>query len=660
MRVASPASLMPGAPLLLALTLSLPLAVFPQSQSPAAEKSRPSPAIEPAFTIELLETRERFESDGTESREVHTVVRVHSEAGAARFSRLAFGYNRTSEHLEIPTLRVEHALGGSMEILPSAVGDRPVAAVADAPAYQEVREKFVRLAGLSPGDRLEYRVLTKFTHPSFAPDFFFSHSFSHEDSMKQEILEIDLPAARMVQMRISPATPAASVEKSGTGPAERSVYRWQISSPRARSPETHQDETGSARPDVVLSTFSSWEEFSRRVAQSLTPPAAPAPEITAKVMALTSGATPLESKLEALYDFVAQRIRTVDLPIGATGFHGRSLSEILASGYATPEDKYVLFAALASTLNIGTYAALISREESAAESLPVPSVFKHLVVAAFTARHKYWLEPDLEVAPFGMVSSDLRGAPALPILALHVRTVDVVLWETVPLEPPFPPSQEVEVHAKLDLSGNLAARVRYRMRGDNELLLRLAFHHARRAQWKKLAQIMAFSDGFRGQVSDVVVSDPLATHAPFTVEYAIAQPGLVNWTKLPVRLPIPLPVPDLPESSAKAGAGAIDLGTPLDIVLRLRWRFPAGFVARVPAPISVRREYAEFASSYNSLGTLITASRRLRFLRREVAPGDAADYAAFVCAVQNDQGQELTLERAPAPHSPASSASKPR
>src|SRR2546429_3148278 len=39
--------------------------------------------------------------------------------------------------------------------------------------------------------------------------------------------------------------------------------------------------------------------------------------------------------------------------------------------------------------------------------------------------------------------------------------------------------------------------VHYSMRGDNELVLRLAFHHSPRDKWKELAQLLSLTDGFR-------------------------------------------------------------------------------------------------------------------------------------------------------------------
>jgi hypothetical protein len=66
----------------------------------------------------------------------------------------------------------------------------------------------------------------------------------------------------------------------------------------------------------------------------------------------------------------------------------------------------------------------------------------------------------------------------------------------------------------------------------------------------------------------------------------------------------------------------------------------------VPTGTSVQRDYATFVSQYAAKELMITASRHIHFLLREV-PGDrAADYNAFLRAVRNDEAQDFTLDHA--------------
>src|SRR5258708_8123264 len=233
-------------------------------------------------------------------------------------------------------------------------------------------------------------------------------------------------------------------------------------------------------------------------------------------------------------------------------------------------------------------------------------------------------------------------------------------WQPFTKNLPFAASQKVEVDAAPAADGNRTAKVHCSMRGDNELLLRVAFHQSPKEKWKDLAQFLSMSDGFRGQVTNVTASDPYATREPFTLNYEISQPKFVDWSKKPVHIPAVLPLVGLPDPPAKTTRGAaaspIDLGTPLDVEARFTMHLPSGTIAAAPTGTSVQPDYASFSSTYSTQAATIFASRHLHFLLREVPAARAADYNAFIRAVQNDATHEFTLERAktspPKPNSP--------
>jgi Domain of Unknown Function with PDB structure (DUF3857) len=624
------------------------------SEKSAGKPSTPPEKVENPAQIELLETRYRFETDGSSRKEVHTRVHINSELGVRQFARLNFDFNRAFQSIEIPLVHITHASGGTADILPSAITDNPNPAVVNAPAYQDVRVKTVRILGLEPGDTLEYRVITTVSHHPLAPDFWLDHSFDRTGVVSQEIFTLDLPASREVQIRISPATPATSTEKSGEGDSAHNIYRWE----RTAAHNNRGNEAQVKTPDVMVTTFSDWNSLSVRLAESLRPlkshseETGTAPEILERAKSLTGNAKTSSQKLEAVYDFVSQKIATVDLPLGSTGFVGRPARDILASRYATPEDKYVLFASLIGVFGPDPGAELVGSRENIIDEPPRPSPFDHIVIGIALVENNslYWLDPSLEVAPFNVLPANHRGVQEF-FVARKPPVTDVIgePWDTIPDKLPFPSSQNVAVDAWLGADGKLTAKVHYSLRGDNELLLRVAFHQAPKDKWKDLAQLLSLSDGFRGEVSSVSASDPYATREPFTLDYEITQPKFVDWSKKPVRIPALLPQLGLPDPPAKPAAGSatapVELGTPLEVETHMTLHLPPGTAARTPTGIAVVRDYATFASQYAARELTVTASRHINFLSREVPADRAADYNAFLRAVQSDEAQDFTLER---------------
>lgn len=605
----------------------------PTDKPTVSDKSADKTTI--PFQIQLLETHVRFEANGDSHKEVHTIVKLNNAVGAHEFSRIAFDYNRGFQQVEIPMVRITHANGGTSDVLPSAVTDIANPAVEKYPAYQDVRLKSVRILGLQEGDSVEYRVITTTAKHPMAPHFWLEHSFDRTGQVLEEHYELDLPASRRVQIAIAPSTPASKTEQTGDGDAARVLYSWRLSAAaKAKSEEAPKE----SPPDVVLTTFSSWKEMAERLGKQIVPSEATVHQLSAKAKEIVEHKTTADERIHSFYDLVSQKIKTIDLPLGSTGFRTRAPSEILASGYATPEDKFALFAALC---RYGPpRAGLVNATRSIDEhELPRPSVFDHLLTMSGYPSINIWMDLNLEVAPYRMLPSQFQRKRVL-LVGLSVDDI----WPLVFEPAPFAAFQKVGVNAALSDEGKLTAKVKYTLRGENELLLRVAFHQTPKEKWKDVAGLLALSDGFRGVITSVIASDPMDTKVPFTVEYELSQAKFVDWSKKPVRIPALLPQIGMPNPGERTG-GKIELGTPLDVETQVTLHLPAATKVQAPAGTAVERDYATYQSKYGVTADTLTALRHIHFLIREIPADRAMDYEAFERVVQNDQSQYFVLDR---------------
>jgi hypothetical protein len=704
----------------------LPEKIQEKSRQNSAAKSSPKIPAE----IELLETRIRFETDGSSRKEVHARVKINDELGVRQFARLNFDFNRAFEQIEIPLVRITHPSGGVVDVLPGAITDNPNPAVANAPAYQDVRVKSVRILGLEPGDSLEYRVITSVSHHPLAPDFWLDHTFDRSGVVSKETFQVILPASALaktpiivvknetvkkqlawrlypepgcglcgrphlvpptdasllklsnpkqrtatprnasrprapatpdqplppfepgnIQLLLKPSVSQVSMEKSGESGNTQISYTWQLNDDDAEPVNRKETSTWDDIPDIEIAKNSQWPSLSYRLFKALSLPSELPDQVVQLSEQLTASADKPIAKVERIYDFVSQKTKTVDLPLGATGFRPRPLLDIISSGYATQEDKFFLFQALAKAAHLDAQAALVGPSKKVTALVATPTAFAHLLVG--NSACNCWLDPALEVAPFGALPASYRGASALILGLDNGPLTDAPLSSMiVPIlsGPPFASTQKVSVYATLDADGKLTVKARYSMRGDNELLLRVAFHQSAEEKRSEVAQLLALSDGFRGKISNVTTSDPYETHNPFTVEYEITQPKFIDWTKKPLRIPALLPLLGLPDAPAKPAAGAppspIELGTPLDVEINATLRLPAGTIAQIPTGTSVARDFATYTSEYSAKEATVTASRHLNFILKEIPADRVADYNAFLRAVQNDESQVFTLERA--------------
>jgi hypothetical protein len=619
-------------------------------QSEEKEKTAVKPEL--PFQIELLETHIRFEASGDSRKEVHTVVKIINILGARQFARLSFDYNRAFQQVEIPEVRVSHANGGTSEVLPSAVTDAANPAVEAFVDFHDVRVKSVRILGLQEGDTVEYRVITTTTHHPLAPDFWLEHTFDRSGQVLREIYELDLPGHwnstthNPERSSVHAGVPWTNYRNVGAGANERSVIEWKIE-PDSKASERN-IQNGVALPDIFVST--SIDSF--RLAEDLAaqiPKWSEEDKKAAESWLMIGGPPPVGKwqKLQLSYNLVSSRLATVNLPLEATGFRLRSTKRVLESGYATPEEKCNVLLELARAA--GLSGEIVFYGDQLAEITPPRPAFQKVFVVIQQLVNGQEdgtaLDPSIEVAPFGVISAQYRGKKAMS-LRVHNGGDYGYNWIALPENLPFPSRQEVNITADIDKDGRLKATVKYTMRGDNELLLRLAFHQTPKEKWSSLANLLAISDGFRGEIVSTNASDPTATKDPFTVEYELTQSKFVDWSKKPVRVPALLPQISVPDPVSVAGASGgptIELGTPLEVQTTVALHLPPGIGVETPPGTSVLRDYATFTSKYSSTQNTVTASRHITFLKRSL-PGDrVADYSAFVHAVQSDQIQRLTF-----------------
>ena len=481
-------------------------------QKPAQKATeKPAEAAIPA-QIELLETKYRFEVSGDSRKEVHARVKINSELGVRQFARLNFDYNRSFQTVEIPLVRITHASGGIADILPSAITDQPNPAVVDAPAYQDVRVKSVRILGLQPADLLEYRVVTTTTHHPLAPDFWVEHNFDRTGVVSHEVFELDFPR-KLTEQNNNRSTSLRSTYMgnptitSSLDGDERRSYRWERSTPDSAARSSPEN---SSEPDVLFSSIADWPAFSNCLAELLLDRKNEGlDETMARLRTLIPGAKSANEIMRAGYEFTSQKLRTVDLPLGASGFHIRRVKDIVDSGYATPEEKCSVLALFADMAGFQRALLLAGALEENRRQIVRPSVFNHAFLAVTEKKRFYALDPSLEVAPYGLVPPQFRGKLALRVPPYAADDYVDDPWNaSVPEDLPFPASQRVDVNAVLGGDGKLTAKVKYLLRGDNELLLRVAFHQTPKEKLQEIAQYLALSDGFRGKVTSVKTSDP--------------------------------------------------------------------------------------------------------------------------------------------------------
>jgi tetratricopeptide (TPR) repeat protein len=629
-------------PVLLAGMLLAQQPPLPGAPSATKTAAKPADYSQEPYVVESQRTAWRFDNDGTGRREVTARILVQSEAGVEQLGQLIIGYNSANESVAIPYVRVRKPDGILITAPETAVQDLTAPVAREAPVYTDYRQKHVSVPGLRPGDTLEYQFLISITTPLAPGQFWMEHDFYKTNIILDDQLEVNLPKGRPLKLKTEPGYDPRISEEDG-----RRIYRWTSSHKQrddddADKKKTRRRKPKPATPDVQLTTFASWDQVGRWYAGLERDRRAPSPEVRARAEQLTNGrATELE-KLQAIYDYVAKNFRYVSLSFGLGRYQPHSAAEVLANQYGDCKDKHTLLAGLLEAVGLHASSVLINSSRKLDPDVPSPSQFDHVITMVPLGKDNVWLDTTTEIAPFRLLTYNLRKKQALVI----APDGSASLVET-PADAPLPNTQVMEFEGKISELGKLTGHARLAFTGDSELPLRMGFRQIPNTRWKDLAQTVAYLQGLRGDVSNVKADNPADNAGPYHLEFDLSQPNFLDWSSRKSQLTLPMARLRLPElEDTDEAPDPMEIGAPGALTTRLKLELPPNFTARVPLPFAMARDYAEYRAGYRLEGATFTGERTLNLRWRDLPKARVRDYAAFRRAVIADEAQELTLESA--------------
>jgi tetratricopeptide (TPR) repeat protein len=632
-------------------------AIAQQTDSQASSPSTAKPAeksvdqtdkkdySQESFVIEQVRTLFRFENDGTGRKETIARIRVQSEAGVEQWGQVLVGYNSANEKVEIPYVRVLKQDGTVVTAPPDAVQDLTAPVEREAPVYTDYRQKHITVPGLRPGEVLEYDVATVLHTPLAPGQFWTEYDFDKNNITLDEQLEVNVPSNRAIKLKTKPGFDPKITEENG-----RRIYRWHSSHlEREDDQDKNKDQKKKRKkrpedevPAVQLTTFTSWEEIGRWYADLEHDRRQPTPEIRAKADELTKGLNTDIAKVEALYDYVAKNFRYVSLSLGLGRYQPHAAADVLHDQYGDCKDKHTLLSSLLEAEGMHASSVLINSGRKLDPDIPSPSQFDHVITLLPLGKEEVWMDTTTEVAPFRLLSFNIRKKQALVIPEDGTPHL-----EETPADGPMPNTQVQSIEGSINELGKLKARVSYVVRGDSELLMRIIFRRVPNAQWQRLAENINSMSGLDGEVTNLKVSDPAATREPFQFSYDISKANFLDWSKKKSELELPMAqfsLADPDEDDTGPDAEPIKFGPPGEFTYRVKLELPSRFSAHAPLPFSLKRDYGEYTANYKLEGSVFTAERVMVMRDRELPASRTGDYLAFRRAVLADLMQRLAIE----------------
>jgi tetratricopeptide (TPR) repeat protein len=593
-----------------------------------------------ATVIQQRTTRVHYENDGTGSIERTETIRIQSEAGVQRFGQLVFGYSSATEKLDVDYVRVRKPNGQTVETPAATAQDFAPEVLQSAPLYSDFRERHVTVAGLRPGDLLEYHTTTKITTPLATGEFWFEYSFPRRTPIQEARLEIDVPKARELRLK----SPSRKYTTAETG--DRRTYTWVVQNiaPDRTQKEDDEDQAQNEDdefPDVQLTTFKDWQQVAHWYAKLQGERVVVDEDVKAKAAELTRGAATAQEKARRLYDFVSRNIRYVSLSFGVGRLQPHAANEVLAGNYGDCKDKHTLLSALLRASGIVSYPVLIHSDRKVDEDVPSPGQFNHLITLAQIDKDWVWLDSTAEVAPFGLLTYPLRDKQAV----VAADDANGGLRKTTALAP-VKNTMDFTLDGKILESGAVDSNIEITANGDSAIPFRAIFRAVSQADWDKIVERVAILQGYRGKVSDVAVDALEEPAKPIRLRYKVHEdshfsvPSSANgWYVFP-----PLPTTELPR---KKPGKPLDIGPAIEMHNKAHLEFAGNYSLRLPPEVTIARDYGQYLLRYRQNGNVLEADQTYIVKANQVPASRRPDVESLHSVATNYAGQSITCDVRP-------------
>ncbi|HEX5473505.1 MAG TPA: DUF3857 domain-containing protein [Vicinamibacterales bacterium] len=627
--------------------------------APSAAHATPG-AVGTSFVVEQEQLHVRFENDGTGTRELTFQIHLLDQQAVQRFGEIPLAYAPDTEDLTLERLTVERPDGSVAASAPGNVQDLAVRPYQQLPIFVDLHQKVITVPALQPGDTIRMAARWTIKHPLTPGQFWFEYSFDHDTVIRDNELVIDVPADRAVTLKTAPDGPSEQGGGAGTLEGARRVYRWKTSNAAPLTDDQQRallNRTELPEADVRLTSYRDWDDLAQWF-RGLAP-ASIDPAVRQKAAELTKGLTDRQKKIDAIYDYVSKSVRYVGLSFGLGRYAPHAPAEVLKNQYGDCKDKATLLASLLRAAGIESTPVLLYTNRSIDDGLPSPLAFDHeiIVIADGTDPSSWtWMDTTAEVAPIGMLPSQIRGKRAL---FLGSRTEKSRLIRT-PADPPMPSIDTIQVDGRVNGIGVLAAHVAVSSRGDAALGLRAIVRLLPHDKLSEFGKQLASAEGIPGEVSDVSTSDPTDTGGPFQVTFQVRDADYLDWAKETSTIK-PLATATFPDAKEedRRDKDLIDLGSPKTLHLKGSVELPAGYVPQAPVPVKTSNDTFDYTSAYGVEGTRLTWDRTLVSHGGTIPSARFGAYAATIRAVQADFDQTATVHATvgPTPAIPADATS---
>lgn len=611
----------------------------------AAWNHAPQPQLESGPLLALAETTVvRIFPSGNTGRYVQMIFRVNNRVGAQALAEFPVTYDPQRQVVNFLAARVYHPDGSAADA--AAPGDALVNQSVGYETYYDVRNKYVILPSLRPGDCVEiaYRILPSVQESLYGNYF-------------GDIVPFQSGAPELYQQFVveTPRNlPLYSHAVRFTGHATQKlqnglrIERWTLRNQPAYIGEPESPPAIEQEPYIEVSAFDQWPQFAHWYQGLIRETFVMDRSLRRTTARLVRGLKTEKQKTEAIYSYVIRNTHYVALEFGIHGFRPYPVSEVFRRRFGDCKDKASLLVAMLAQAGIPADIVLVRTRELGLVStrLPVVADFDHAI--AYVPSLGWYLDgtaeyngarelpgPDQHALVFRIpVGRDLRADGLDPKPQPRQASQELIATPVVtPFAPPVRNLVAKVLTGTLESNGTLKFEQQWSLIGQDAPY----FRHAMQLAGRRAGVLQAM---LRGGSPGLVVHHASANNAnhydrPLEITFSGKIPNFARPTAEGLRLPRQItPVSWLPRMAPlETRTMPVSIGSPQDLSETMVLQLPQGEIPSLPLPMHLQTPFGDFSFLATWTNGSLMIKSKLTTLKAIIPAAEYPEFRRFWMAV---------------------------
>jgi hypothetical protein len=376
--------------------------ISPQINKILAEAPSQDQYPQAGALILYCDEKVKITPENTQITYLHYVIKILNERGKEDFSETEIGYDSTDEKVELEYARVIKPDGTIVEVGSRHIRD--VSKYLNFPLYSNARAYIISFPEITEGASIEYKLKVYSSQLINKKDFVLSYPVQASEPIIRANFTLDLPQEKVLFIKIlnekyndfgADLKPVIQKENN------RIIYHWQFKNIPQIIPEPGMPSAAEINPTMLISSFNQWKDIYNWWWNLAKEKIKADTSIKDKVKELTQGLSDEEAKIQAVYNFCAQKIRYVAVEYGEAGYEPHYAGDIFKNKYGDCKDQAILLVTMLKEAGISAWPVLIGTKETYNLNADFPAVFFNHCITALSLQDKIiFLDPTAETCAF--------------------------------------------------------------------------------------------------------------------------------------------------------------------------------------------------------------------------------------------------------------------